>query len=217
MPLPLTVCCFSKVQIGFTFLVPAHLGSPGKEPLNGCVCAFVQALVCVSRMSMCVPGHRHLLTACHWLIIHDEGILVSHLPSHNCTEHVSAWEKSFLFVAVVSEAFDSRIFWNLVVWCQIFEQSKLTVPLVQCASCYRVTCLYWFVECLHKRVPLCDYCRVLNVVRHWVDQHWYDFEYNQYLLSKLRTFLSSVKGKAMKKWVESINKIIDRKVKHSCV
>jgi len=31
MPLPLTVCCFSKTQIGFTFLVPAHLGSPGKK------------------------------------------------------------------------------------------------------------------------------------------------------------------------------------------
>jgi len=30
MPLPLTVCCFSKVQIGFTFLVPAHPGSPDK-------------------------------------------------------------------------------------------------------------------------------------------------------------------------------------------
>ena len=27
MPLPLTVSCFSKIQIGFTFLVPAHLGS----------------------------------------------------------------------------------------------------------------------------------------------------------------------------------------------
>jgi len=26
MPLPLTVSCFSKIQIGFTFLVPAHLG-----------------------------------------------------------------------------------------------------------------------------------------------------------------------------------------------
>ena len=37
MPLPLTVSCFSKIQIGFTFLVPAHLGSPRKEPLNGCV------------------------------------------------------------------------------------------------------------------------------------------------------------------------------------
>ena len=38
MPLPLTVSCFSKIQIGFTFLVPAHLGSPGKGPLNRCVC-----------------------------------------------------------------------------------------------------------------------------------------------------------------------------------
>jgi len=28
MPLPLTVSCFSKMQIGFTFLVPAHLGRP---------------------------------------------------------------------------------------------------------------------------------------------------------------------------------------------
>ena len=28
MSLPLTVYCFSKIQIGFTFLVPAHLGSP---------------------------------------------------------------------------------------------------------------------------------------------------------------------------------------------
>jgi len=30
MPLPLTVSCFSKIQIGFTFLVRAHPGSPGK-------------------------------------------------------------------------------------------------------------------------------------------------------------------------------------------
>jgi len=28
MPQPLTVSCFSKIQIGFTFLVPAHPGSP---------------------------------------------------------------------------------------------------------------------------------------------------------------------------------------------
>ena len=42
MPLPLTVSCFSKVQIGFTFLVPAHLGIPGKRAVkrvNGCVYA----------------------------------------------------------------------------------------------------------------------------------------------------------------------------------
>ena len=31
IPLPLTVSCFSKIQIGFTFLVPAHPGSPGQR------------------------------------------------------------------------------------------------------------------------------------------------------------------------------------------
>jgi len=36
MPLPLTVACFSKIQIGFTFLVPAHpgTGSPGKRAVK---------------------------------------------------------------------------------------------------------------------------------------------------------------------------------------
>jgi len=43
MPLPLTVSCFSEIQTGFTFLVPAHLGSPGKGPLNMCVCVCVSA------------------------------------------------------------------------------------------------------------------------------------------------------------------------------
>jgi len=39
MPLPLTVSCFSKIQIGFTFLVPAHLGSPGQGAVKQvCVC-----------------------------------------------------------------------------------------------------------------------------------------------------------------------------------
>ena len=34
MPLPLTVSCFSKIQIGFTFLVPAHLVSPGQRAIK---------------------------------------------------------------------------------------------------------------------------------------------------------------------------------------
>jgi len=47
MPLPLTVSCFSKIQIGFTLLVPAHPGSPGKGPLN----AHARARVCVLHTS----------------------------------------------------------------------------------------------------------------------------------------------------------------------
>jgi len=34
MPLPLAVSCFSKIQIGFTFLVPAYLGSPGQRAVK---------------------------------------------------------------------------------------------------------------------------------------------------------------------------------------
>jgi len=39
MPLPLIVSCFSKIQIGFTFQVPAHPGSPGQRAVKrACVC-----------------------------------------------------------------------------------------------------------------------------------------------------------------------------------
>ena len=37
MPLPLTVPCFSKIQIGFTFLVRLTRVVPDKGPLNGCM------------------------------------------------------------------------------------------------------------------------------------------------------------------------------------
>ena len=47
MPLPLTVSCFSKIQIGFSFLVLTYSGSPGKKLLNGCVC------VCVVNACFC--------------------------------------------------------------------------------------------------------------------------------------------------------------------
>ena len=42
MPLPLTVSCFSNIQIGFTFLLPAHMGSPGQRAVKRvCVCLCV--------------------------------------------------------------------------------------------------------------------------------------------------------------------------------
>ena len=48
MPLPLTVSCFSKIQIGFTFLVPDHPGSLRKRAVKRvCVCVCARARVCV--------------------------------------------------------------------------------------------------------------------------------------------------------------------------
>jgi len=60
MPLPLTVSCFSKIQTGFTFLVPTHPGSPGKRAVKRvCVCVggssfSVRVVVCVVNVTACV-------------------------------------------------------------------------------------------------------------------------------------------------------------------
>jgi len=53
MLLPLTVSCFSKIQIGFTFLVPATQVVPEKGPLNGCVC------VCILSVPEWLKVHRN--------------------------------------------------------------------------------------------------------------------------------------------------------------
>ena len=56
MPLPLTVSCFSKIQIGFTFLVPAYPGSPSHRAVKQvcvCVCVCVRVRVRV-RVRACV-------------------------------------------------------------------------------------------------------------------------------------------------------------------
>jgi len=45
MPLPLTVFCFSKIQIGFAFLVPAHPGSPRQMAVKR-VCVYVCVCIC---------------------------------------------------------------------------------------------------------------------------------------------------------------------------
>jgi len=53
MQLPLTVSCFSKTQIGFTFLVPAHLGRPEKRAVK-------RVRVCSLRLTYVGPIHDEL-------------------------------------------------------------------------------------------------------------------------------------------------------------
>jgi len=68
MPLPLTVSCFNKIQSGFTFLVSAHLGSPGKGPLNVCVC------VCICDDDDDDDGDD--LSSCFFICYHTGGVLL---------------------------------------------------------------------------------------------------------------------------------------------
>ena len=66
MPLPLTVSCFSKIQIGFTFLVPAHPGIvPEKGPLNG-MCKWYVCITVYSKYHVLIPFSNKN-------IVHDEG------------------------------------------------------------------------------------------------------------------------------------------------
>jgi len=42
MPLPLTFSCSSKIKIGFSFLVPAYPGGPGKEAVKWLLLLFAE-------------------------------------------------------------------------------------------------------------------------------------------------------------------------------
>jgi len=59
--LPLTVSCFSKIQIGFIFLVPAHLGNPRQGPegrkTDVCVCVCSVCAVLYHVQQLCTMAH----------------------------------------------------------------------------------------------------------------------------------------------------------------
>ena len=63
MPLPLNVSFFSKIQIGVTFLVPAHPGSPGKRAVKReCVCVPVREQSVVMSISVYVCDLRQIFS-----------------------------------------------------------------------------------------------------------------------------------------------------------
>jgi len=64
IPLPLTVSCFSKIQIGFTFLGGLTRVVPEKGPLNGCVCVCDSKVFCAFLdASKAFDKHNNHLTA----------------------------------------------------------------------------------------------------------------------------------------------------------
>jgi len=69
MPLPLTVSCSSKIQIGFTFLVPAHPGSPGQRAVK-------RVCVLSTHMSPCMRWESRSF--------HKRGSLGGGFPNSGC-------------------------------------------------------------------------------------------------------------------------------------
>jgi len=92
MPLPLTVSCFSKIQIVFTFLVPAHLGSPGKRAVKRvCVCVCMLLIVyqylttfTATIVTLCrtVTDYRIYITAKFYLKTTNSKLVLSTAPTN---------------------------------------------------------------------------------------------------------------------------------------
>jgi len=87
MPLPLTVSCFSKIQIGFAFLVPAHLGSPGQRAVKQmCVCVCVMSkynVICLTlTISFLVFQHVYNARILHLQQVRSIKVSFDTAPSH---------------------------------------------------------------------------------------------------------------------------------------
>jgi len=85
MPLPLTVSCFSKTQIGFTFLVPAYPGSPGQRAVKRVyVCMYVIQKIMSTVLQGAIrkilqPGYKKLTYyITHTVIFRHTHILLQH-------------------------------------------------------------------------------------------------------------------------------------------
>jgi len=74
--------CFTKIQIGFTFLVPAHPGSPGKRAVKRlCVCVLLTVNWTVASESQLTDSMLSLTSveyeASEWFILADVSALCS--------------------------------------------------------------------------------------------------------------------------------------------
>jgi len=66
MPLALTVSCFSKIQIGFTFLYQLTRIVPERGPLNGCCCCII-SIRCILLIK-CLQWQGFVLRRCFLLV-----------------------------------------------------------------------------------------------------------------------------------------------------
>ena len=119
MPLPLTVSCFTKIQIGVTFLVPAYPVSPGKRTIKRvCVCTWM-------------PSAAGLW---HWY--HDEGtgwsllLPCPLLPLPHITADPS---KAMLEKCEVVLLFTEEFMLTWFILCQCFDTICLSLNNICCS------------------------------------------------------------------------------------
>jgi len=127
MPLALIVSCFNKIQIGFTFLVPAHLGSLRQNP-QGCkmvvvVVVVVAVVVVVVETRKPTQSHRHMHTHAgsafenHMIFTF---FLAERLPCNVCLQSL----------VMIAQAFVHLTVWTLN---QTYTQSQIQLIMLPTA------------------------------------------------------------------------------------
>jgi len=134
MTLPLTVSCFSKIQIGFTFRLPAHLGSAGQRAVKRvCVCVFFYTAKAVILLLECYSS-QHLSNYCRvakmrcFMAVYCSVYIVHWVWFH---VYRICWQRLWNIVSLLL-SYISITLWTWLIWCQsLFRGLRrvLCVPL----------------------------------------------------------------------------------------
>ena len=107
MPLPLTVSCFSKIRIVFTFLVPAYLVSPGERAIK-------QFYVVTYLSAMFECGRQHMLCTSIWRLQYSPPILHP-IVTFRCHCSLQSFKHCFFYVSVCSVDHPCNQKWKIVI------------------------------------------------------------------------------------------------------
>ena len=124
MPLPLTVSCFSKIKIGFTFLVPAHPVGPGQRAVKRvCVCVCVSGCGCARRIFLqgCKPSD------------HSSNVFLIREDNHSSVVEQRSWWYLCLILLLVFIRWQIRSEINYEKYKNILRTHG--VHLCQCKRC----------------------------------------------------------------------------------
>jgi len=153
--------CFSKIQIGFTFLVPAHLGSPGKRAIKrACIyaarvllwdCPFWDSIVILRFLPVCFVNYA--FSALTLLVGQQEGHPACKKQSGGVLTWLSVWSEvqtciwpSWYHCHSLSLApVKSRLV--LPSWYRLTQVVLEKRPLNGCSSCSSSSSCCCFVNC----------------------------------------------------------------------
>ena len=156
MSLPLTVACFSKTQTGFTFLVPAHSGSPGKGSLNGCVCVcvFCCMFTCAYVALLALQFFLDIFQEYPWILScsDDQTIRIWNWQSRSCIRWILIFLNSSchkLCVCIMISNKSSSVTFSFVI------DTHMPISYPFCSWTW-VGLTQWFTGVLTHPVTLCS-------------------------------------------------------------